>query len=454
TIIAVIVLWILGILSSKEQNEKNNESHSFFHIPLSNFDFQKVATVDPRYVSFTLDWWPPDQGSPFPPPAGWGPHANVLEVDLNNSKLRALVTALGPSILRIGGTMDKIVEYDFPEQGSICSNQSKFSFDGHPPPCLNASRWDALHEFARATNSQIVFGLSYPETPAKDGTWNSTPAEALMRYSKQQNLMRHTSLYGFELGEELTRFEEGTPEFANYARAYHTCARLLREIFHKNDSKDANISSTRPLLMGPCPGMAWPTLATWFPSFLLATSGALDVAVYHSYNQIEYPDKFYLNETVPSGNISTQHGTAPGDTGWQAIAMKGFMDDNNRKREDIPIPLWLGEMGPHNGGGGRGLISSAFASSFGYMDTLGTLARLNHKVIARQTLVGGKYELLRCSTGIGGVCDFEPQPDYYLVALIGQTICISISIAVKLDLKPKGKKVPLPSRSRTRVPQQ
>lgn len=57
------------------------------------------------------------------------------------------------------------------------------------------------------------------------------------------------------------------------------------------------------------------------------------------------------------------------------------------------------------------------------MDTLGTLALLNHSVFARQTLVGGNYELLRCSSGQatgpepGAGCDFEPHPDYWVALL-------------------------------------
>lgn len=62
-------------------------------------------------------------------------------------------------------------------------------------------------------------------------------------------------------------------------------------------------------------------------------------------------------------------------------------------------------------------------AEIGYMDTLGTLASLNHSVFARQTLVGGNYELLRCSSGqptgpepTAG-CDFEPHPDYWVALL-------------------------------------
>ena len=215
-------------ISLSLRRREKDPSYSI-HLAFMDFVFQPVAIVDKRYVSFTLDWWPPDQGSPFPPPAGWGPHANVLDVDLKNSKLRALVTALGPSILRIGGSMDKIVEYHFPQYGSTCSERHEDN-NGLHPPCLTASRWDELHEFAKDTNSKIVFGLSYPEKGAMDGTWNSTQAEALMRYSKLHGYTRQSTMHGFELGEELTRFREGTAEFDNYVQAYHTCSRLLQTI--------------------------------------------------------------------------------------------------------------------------------------------------------------------------------------------------------------------------------
>lgn len=104
---------------------------------------------------------------------------------------------------------------------------------------------------------------------------------------------------------------------------------------------------------------SWPQLATWFPAFLEGTAGALDVAVYHSYNQIvpDPPRILYLNQTPPSGDVATQKGASPGGTGWQAKAMAGWA-------KAASVPVWLGEGGPHNGGGG-GEYSSTFVSSFG-----------------------------------------------------------------------------------------
>jgi hypothetical protein len=238
-----------------------------------------VAKTGDGFVSFTMDWWAPNQGAS---PEGWGDQANVLEVDLTSPKLRLLVKALGPAFLRIGGSLDKDVVYRVP--GSM-SEPCPHNSERGPVPggglCLNASRWDQLHEFCAATDSKLVFGLSYPINRHGTGAdWNSSQAEALFAYSKQKGYTPATTMWGFELGEELTKFKVGTGAFEGYTASYQRGAKLLTSIFGTD-------SAARPKLMGPCPGMSWPQLHNWFPLFLKGVAGALDIAVYHSYNQIK-----------------------------------------------------------------------------------------------------------------------------------------------------------------------
>ena len=418
------------------------------------------------FASFALDWWSPREGCR---PEGWGPHANILEIDLASPKLRLLVRALGPSAtLRIGGSKDKDVGY---AMGAAYPGSLPYGGPGCPAAlCLNATRWDAINDFAANTSSRLVFGLSYPisggggsssssSSSSSSGVWNSSQAEALFAYTRAAG----HAVYGFELGEELTRFTLGSPAFADYTNAYHKAAQLLRAAW-ADDSNNSS-SSVRPLLMGPCPGMSWPQLQTWFPAFLNGTRGALDAAVYHSYNQVvvaasgaggaKLPRTLYLNLTNPytaaaaatatdgssssSSSSSSSLGTvgaSAGGTGWQAEAMRGFVDDV------VPgLPLWLGEGGPHNGGGGTpDLGSHSFLDLFYYLDALGVLSERGHFAFVRQTLAGGNYELLRCSSaqlpasesgdgGGGGVCDFEPRPSYY-AALLWHRLMDSRSLAV------------------------
>jgi len=300
--------------------------------------------------------------------------------------------------------LDKDVVYAFPGSGMEWN-----STDCPADLCLNASRWDQLHAFASTTSSKIVFGMSYP---GKDsGVWNSSQAAAMWTYSAAKGYNSDTTMYGFEVGEELTGFSVGTPEFTAYTASYQRAAKLLASTYSKGSSG----GGARPALMGPCPGMAWPELATWYPAFLEGTRGALDVAVYHSYNQYvpTGDDKvLYCNTTVPNGSPADTHGASPGGTGWQAKTIGEY-------GAAVNVPVWLGEGGPHNGGG-HGPEANTFVASFTYLDMLGTLSEVGNAVFARQTLVGGNYELLRCSSAQlfpGETCDFEPRPDYWVALL-------------------------------------
>eukprot|EP00937_MAST-01D_sp_MAST-1D-sp2_P001994 g1994.t1 len=400
------------------------------------------------FASFALDWWGPSEGCH---PEGWGHHANILSIDLASPKLRMLVAALGPgATLRIGGSKDKDVGY---AMGDAFPGSLPYGGAGcRPDLCLNSSRWDAINAFAAATGSRLVFGLSYPissgsgggggggggssdDGDSDSGVWNSSNAEALFAYTRAAG----HAVYGFELGEELTRFQLGTRAFDDYVTAYRKAAALLRDAWAGEGGSN---SSSRPLLMGPCPGMSWPQLQTWFPAFLNGTRGALDAAVYHSYNQVvvaasdkdgrRLPRTLYLNLTAPSdGGSGNTVGASAGDTGWQADAMRSFVAAQNPG-----LPLWLGEGGPHNGGGGGpGLGSHTFLDTFYYLDALGVTTEMGHFAFGRQTLAGGNYELLRCSSAqlggddSGGVCDFEPRPSYY-VALLWHRLMDSRALAV------------------------
>ena len=105
---------------------------------------------------------------------------------------------------------------------------------------------------------------------------------------------------------------------------------------------------------------------------------------------------------------------------------------------DSGLPLWLGEGGAHNGGGGT-LISSRFLPRHLLLPRCaGRHDGDGHFAFGRQTLAGGNYELLRCSSAqLGddsGVCDFEPRPSYY-VALLWRRLMDSRALSVGTTAK-------------------
>merc|ERR1712032_768740 len=71
--------------------------------------------------------------------------------------------------------------------------------------------------------------------------------------------------------------------------------------------------------------------------------------------------------------------------------------------------LWLGEGAMHASSGVRGLTDT-FRSSLWYAQKLGSLFTSGVSMFARQTLIGGDYELINRTTA-------APTPDYYVVLL-------------------------------------
>jgi heparanase 1 len=73
------------------------------------------------------------------------------------------------------------------------------------------------------------------------------------------------------------------------------------------------------------------------------------------------------------------------------------------------VGLWVGEGALHASSGVNG-VTNTFVSSLWYAHTLGQLARNGVGMLARQTLLGGDYELVNRTTG-------APNPDYYVALL-------------------------------------
>ena len=118
---------------------------------------------------------------------------------------------------------------------------------GALPQCLPVGR--ATRVLRRDGQQARVRPLLPINNNGKGADWNSSQAEALFAYSKQKGYSPATTMWGFELGEELTKFKVGTGAFHGYTASYRRGAKLLTSIFGTG-------SAARPKLMGPCPGMS------------------------------------------------------------------------------------------------------------------------------------------------------------------------------------------------------
>lgn len=173
----------------------------------------------------------------------------------------------------------------------------RFGTARRPLQCKHSSHSDAMMIVISFPFSFLFFSLLKQNIKTSKHQHFKHSFCVRWTYSAAKGYNSDTTMHGFEVGEELTGFSVGTPEFTAYTASYQRAAKLLASTYSKGSSG----GGARPALMGPCPGMAWPELATWYPAFLEGTRGALDVAVYHSYNQYvpTGDDKvLYCNTTV------------------------------------------------------------------------------------------------------------------------------------------------------------
>ena len=345
------------------------------------------------FAGVTMDWWPPGGGC-HDCDGGWQ-NASVTHADFSSARLRALAAALAPGVLRLGGTLDKVIQYWLPDEHGAATpappacrpNPGNFSGAEASYLCLNATRWAEVNEFAEATGLRLVFGLSL----------NATQNQRMLRHNHAQNY----SILAYEIPEEFTPGWHGYPgsdgtwagfdesydcDWDCYIGMFHSTSATLHALY---DAEQASGGRARPLLTGPSEGMvgwksaghtAFTNFTTqWVRKVVAATAGVLDALVYHSYNNdaiaSEGSATFFLNQTMVQGAAYLAEA---------ALATPK------------PLPVILGEGAFHNGGCSVGGCDT-FGSSVYYLDALSKLAAMGY-VKFRQyflylTLWGGCFEL-------------------------------------------------------------
>jgi hypothetical protein len=154
----------------------------------------------------------------------WG-NASMLHIDLASRRLRGALSALSPVFLRLGGSLCDFVAYDVPSDpqptcDDTFSGPTTDTRIGYPlaSGCLRSTRWDELNRLCDATGCSVVFGINalvgrrlsapcpadtncrfegqaHPCCTEWEGAWDSTNAEALLRYTRAQG----HRVWGFEV---------------------------------------------------------------------------------------------------------------------------------------------------------------------------------------------------------------------------------------------------------------
>lgn len=157
----------------------------------------------------------------------WG-DAGILTANLTNPNLLAAATQLSPGVLRIGGSPEDSITYDFDgacAHASITPSQSHNAYycsQVHPAQygCLTTTRWNEIVAFARQTGLKLVFGLNacYGRESA-DSPMDFSNIKALLSYIASAP-EHHDVLFGFEFGNELTT-QISAPTWANDVKTLH-----------------------------------------------------------------------------------------------------------------------------------------------------------------------------------------------------------------------------------------
>jgi len=345
-----------------------------------------VLELPGSYLGVNLDWWTPESGEP------WG-HASVLNLDLDNVRLLKLTTALEAGTLRIGGTLDKIVQYEV--DGAPCRKL------GGPTLCLNMTRWAKVVDFAIRVGTHITWGLSYPVAAGTKEQWNGTNPIAFLAHVAANATQTAVFRGGIELGEEIDPKDTDGPQYTEYADSWAVFTAARNKLWPVDP----------PQSYGPCPGMpSFTKVDTFWRPILNQTAHqrSMDVVVYHSYNDPpSWP--WLLDQTLEQAKV--------------LVPLVAEVDEAAGLPE--PRRVVLGEGGPHNGGGIDG-VTNTFASSSYYLDALGVLPTVGVTGFNRQALIGGDYELINRTT-------FLPNPDYWVAygyrLLVGPRVLAATAVS-------------------------
>ena len=171
-----------------------------------------------------------------------------------------------------------------------------------------------------------------------------------------------------------------------------TLQNIIREVWREEEE--------RPKLVGP--DMNAQQDENWTKSFVTTLSEAnvtLEAFTIHAYDgsghEHQVPGKL-AHELPTPGYLDKLVRTGARYKAWLASLAPA-------------TELWIGEYADLAGSGLPG-VSDSYEGVIQYMDSFGALARQGYKVLARQSLLGGDYELIDRDT-------FTPNPDYWIAYL-------------------------------------
>jgi len=342
----------------------------------------RIGEVDERFQSYNVEMVEVTGGRFWKP---YGPDisdtrsdqsAYRAPLDLTNTRLRRLATALAPAYLRVSGTWANATYFS---DSDTAPSVPPAGFNG----ILTRQQWRGVIDFSQAVGAPIVtsFAVS-PGTRDAAGAWTPNQASRLLGYTA--SIGAHIA--ATELMNEPNVAAANVSTASDDAAAYGRDFRIFRSFVKRE--------APRVMILGP-----GTTGATDAASRLLAAAGpGLDVFSYHYYGALSERcvGASASDGVLPETALSEQ---------WLARTDRTLdFYRHLRDRFEPGKPIWLTETAETACGGNR--WAATFLDTFRYLDQLGRLAKAGVQVVVHNTLAASDYGLLDEKT-------FVPRPNYW-----------------------------------------
>jgi len=312
-------------------------------------------------------------------------------------QFRYLATAIGGARIRFGGTGNDALYYGV-GTAPPCGPTVPAFYE-----CLNSSTWSDLAELSTAVSSPMIVGLNIHPANASSppsGPWDATNARALLTFAQE----RGDPIWALELGNE----QNDNMDAAQQAGALRVLSSVLDDVYGS--------SAQRPLLVGPdthsfTDKLPLPATFKYLADFAQAAGPFLAAITHHEYIEVAYDN--VLNETfLDQSRVIAERTVA------------------TIKAVNATLPVWAGEIGPHNGGTtplpncADNRICGKFGSAIWYADSMAAKARAGYAAYCRQDVIGAWYSIIN-STAL------TPSADFFLLTLWKQIVGTTVLSVAK-----------------------
>jgi heparanase 1 len=351
----------------------------------------RIGTIDARFQSYNIEmievtggrfWKPyrPESDASISQPRSEADTPRDIDsnlyqyrapIDLTNSRLRMLATALGPAYVRISGTW---------------ANSTYLADSEDPPPApptgfggvLTRRQWRGVVDFARSVDARIVTSFAI-STGSRDaaGVWTPDQANRLLRFTR--SIGGKIAAAEFMNEPDLAAMGGAPPGYDT--RAFTSDFRIFLSFM--------KLTAPETMILGP--GAVSEEAVT--SEFVAASASGLDAVSYHFY-----------------GTVSERcHGKATADGAlseeWLSRTDRTLAFYQTLRDRFAPgKPIWLTETAEAACGGNP--WAASFLDTFRYLDQLGRLAKSGVAVVMHNTLAASDYGLLDEKT-------LEPRPNYW-----------------------------------------